>query len=279
MDRPPPIAFTKMEGAGNDFVLLDLLQGGAPPDAALARRLADRRFGIGCDQIMLLLPAWSQGLRYGYRILNADGSRAGQCGNGARCVAAYLVARHGLQSGESLDSPSGPVCVHLGCDGEVELALAEPRFQPDAVPFLTEREQLLYRLDLADAAVEIAALSMGNPHAVLLVDDVRAAPVATLGAAIERHPAFPDRANVGFAQVVDRGHLALRVWERGVGETLACGSGACAAVVALIRLGLLDRQVRVDLPGGCLRVGWPGEGEAAYLGGPARIVFDGDFYP
>lgn len=272
------LRFTKMHGAGNDFVILDRLAGAPVPDAALARRLADRHVGVGCDQIMLVEAARGPGEAFSYRIINADGSPAGQCGNGARCVARYLRERHGLVDGGVLGSPGDAVAVHFLADGEIELALGVPRFEPADIPFLAPRREARYLLEAAGARHRIAALSMGNPHALLEVDDIDAAEVARIGAAIERHPRFPDRANVGFVQRLGRAHLRLRVWERGVGETLACGSGACAAMVALRVVDAVDAAVAIELPGGRLRVRWAGEGTPAYLAGPAEFVFDGELH-
>jgi diaminopimelate epimerase len=265
-----------MQGAGNDFVILDRIAGAPFPDAALARRLADRHYGVGCDQIMLVE---RDGERFGYRILNADGSDAGQCGNGARCVARYLRERHGLADGAVLDSPGGAVAVRFLADDLIELALGVPRLEPNEIPFLAPDRQPRYPLDVGESSIEIAALSMGNPHAVLTVDSVALAPVAEIGAQIECHRRFPDRVNVGFVEIVDRSHLRLRVWERGVGETLACGSGACAAMVALRLTDEVEPNVAIDLPGGHLQVRWDGTDQPVYLAGPATLVFDGDFYP
>jgi len=273
------VRFTKMEGAGNDFVVLDLLADVSEPDVTLARRIADRHFGIGCDQILLIEAATSDEAPFGYRILNADGSSAGQCGNGARCVALYLRERHGLADGAVLDSPGGPVVVRFVGADRVELALGKPRFEPADIPFEAAQSAAVYKIMLGVIELEICALSIGNPHAVLLVDDVDTAAVVTLGPALESHTRFTDRCNVGFAQVLAPDHIRLRVYERGVGETLACGSGACAAVVALRRRGLLGASVDVDLPGGRLSVRWRGPGDPVYLTGPARLVFDGEFYP
>ncbi len=270
------IRFTKMHGAGNDFVILDRIAGAPFPDAGLARRLADRHFGVGCDQIMVVQRC-DDG--YGYRILNADGSAAGQCGNGARCVARYLRERHGLADGALLDSPGGAVGVSFLADELIELALGVPRLEPAEIPFLAASRQLRYPLEVGHSRFEIAALSMGNPHAVIEVADAAAAPVTRLGAAIESHPAFPDRANVGFVEIVDRAHLRLRVWERGVGETLACGSGACAAMAALRITDQVESRVAIDLPGGRLQVRWDGADQPVYLAGPATFAFDGEFYP
>jgi diaminopimelate epimerase len=270
------IHFTKMHGAGNDFVILDRITGAPFPEAALARRLADRHFGVGCDQIMVVE---CRGEGFGYRILNADGSDAGQCGNGARCVARYLRERHGLADGAVLDSPGGAVRVRFLSQDLIELALAVPRLEPAEIPFVAASRQPRYPLDLGNSLIEIAALSMGNPHAVLTVDSVALAPVAEVGAQIECHRRFPDRANVGFVEIVDRAHLRLRVWERGVGETLACGSGACAAMVALRITDEVGAEVAIDLPGGRLQVRWDGADQPVYLAGAAAFVFDGEFYP
>ena len=269
------IRFTKMHGAGNDFVILDRIAGAPLPDAALAQRIADRHFGVGCDQIMLAEPAAAAGQAYSDRILNADGSSAGQCGNGARCVARYLRERHGLVEGAVLGSPGDAVAVHFLADGQIELALGVPRLAPADIPFLAAARQPRYPIDTDGGSHVIGALSMGNPHAVLTVDSVDSAPVAALGPLIERHARFPDRANVGFVEVVSRSLLRLRVWERGVGETLACGSGACAAMVAQRLVDAVDECVIIDLPGGRLRVRWAGEGQPVYLAGPAEFVFDG----
>ena len=269
------IRFTKMHGAGNDFVILDRIAGAPLPDAALAQRIADRHFGVGCDQIMLVEPAAAAGQAYSYRILNADGSSAGQCGNGARCVARYLRERHGLVEGAVLGSFGDAVAVHFLADGQIELALGVPRLAPADIPFLAAARQPRYPIDTDGGSHVIGALSMGNPHAVLTVDSVDSAPVAALGPLIERHARFPDRANVGFVEVVSRSLLRLRVWERGVGETLACGSGACAAMVAQRLVDAVDECVIIDLPGGRLRVRWAGEGQPVYLAGPAEFVFDG----
>lgn len=269
------LRFTKMHGAGNDFVVLDRMQGAPLPDAALAQRLADRHFGVGCDQIMVVERVEAG---YGYRIYNADGSVAGQCGNGARCVAMYLKVRYGLDSGALLQSPAGPIAVHFPDADTVELSLGAPRFAPAEVPLKADAAALRYALGVGGRQIEFAALSMGNPHAVIEVADVASAPVATLGPRLERHPRFPDRTNVGFVERVDASHLRLRVWERGVGETLACGSGACAAMVAMRRWGRVDAEVAIDLPGGRLGVRWAGAEAPVYLSGPAVFVFDGEFY-
>jgi diaminopimelate epimerase len=273
------IAFTKMQGAGNDFVVLDTLRGAPLPDAALARRLADRHFGVGCDQIMVVIPATRADCRFGYRIYNADGSAAGQCGNGARCIARYLAREHGLRSGERLDSPAGAIAVAFSDDGEVELEMGLPHLDPAAVPFLAESAGPRHAIEVDGETLVISVVSIGNPHAVLVVDAVHSAPVARIGPALARHWRFPNGANVGFVERIDPHHIQLRVYERGVGETLACGSAACAAVVALRELGELSARVQVDLPGGRLRVSWPGRGAPVRLAGPAEFVFEGSLSP
>ncbi len=262
--------FTKMHGAGNDFVLIDAVSAPIDLTPALAERVADRHRGVGCDQIMLI----ERRARFAYRIFNADGTSAAQCGNGARCVARYLHERYGVID-TPIDSPSGPITPTCLAPGRYAIALPTPVFAPDQIPFLAAVESLTYPIDVCDRTLEICALSMGNPHAVLPVGSAQTADVDTLGAALSHHRRFPDRANVGFAQVLSRSAIALRVYERGVGETLACGSGACAAAIALIRLGQLDHAVSVHLPGGTLDVSW--DGGEVHLAGPAEFVFEGEW--
>lgn len=266
--------FTKMHGAGNDFVVIDARHQAWAATPALCAQVADRHRGIGCDQIMVIEAA-SAG--WAYRIYNADGSAAAQCGNGARCVARWLLDRGALKSGESLHSPSGAVPVRVLGAGGIEVGLGVPRFEPDAIPLRRPQPAAEYVLELPGQSVRVAALSMGNPHAVLRVASVDAAAVAALGPAIERHPDFPDRCNVGFVEVLTRRHLRLRVWERGVGETLACGSGACAAAVAMVRADAVDAEVELDLPGGRLGVRWAGTGQPVYLSGPTEYVYEGEW--
>lgn len=274
-----PLRFTKMHGAGNDFVVLDLRDGRAPPDAALCRALADRHAGVGCDQILTVESPRSAGAVASYRIWNADGSHGLQCGNGARCVAAWLLRDGAARPPDfSLDSPAGSHAVRLLEDGQLQVDMGEPRFEPEAIPlagFDAARDP--YVLDLGGMPVEFGAVSLGNGHAVIEVDDVDDAPVASLGPALQQARAFPDSANIGFAQVIDRGSVRLRVYERGVGETLACGSGACAAAAVLIRRGRVAREIDVRLPGGTLRIGWPGEGQPIIMAGPAAFVFEGEW--
>lgn len=274
-----PLRFSKMHGAGNDFVVLDLRDGAAPPGPRLSRALADRHTGVGCDQILTIEAPRSAGAIASYRIWNADGSNAAQCGNGARCVAAWLV-RDGAASEARfvLDSPSGRHEVERLPDGDYRIAMGVPRFEPAAIPLAGfEAAQDEYRLALGEPAVCFGAVSMGNPHALLEVDDLDDAPVAALGAALQRHPAFPDSVNVGFAQVRSRDAIGLRVFERGVGETRACGSGACAAAAVLMRRGRVDREVDVAVPGGTLRIGWRDDGAPITMAGPAAFVFEGEW--
>ena len=272
------LRFTKMHGIGNDFVVLDRRAATAPMSAELARRLADRHVGVGCDQAMTIERSDDAAAAFRYGIYNADGSVAGQCGNGLRCVVRWLAER-GLVRGQGirLIGPSGPVMADLLEDGRIRVDMGVPKFAAADVPLAIATSQPRYSLDLDGQRIDFGALSMGNPHAVIEVDDVAAAPVAALGARIETHEVFPDRVNVGFAQVVDRGHVRLRVFERGVGETLACGSGACAAVAVLRTWGRVDADVRVTLPGGDLQISWSGAGHPVWMTGPATIVFEGEW--
>ena len=278
---PAGLRFSKMHGAGNDFVVLDLRDGAPPPDAALCRRLADRHRGVGCDQILTIAAPRSAGAAAAYGIWNADGSPSEQCGNGARCVAAWLV-RDGAAAGDFvLDSPVARHAVRALADGGFEVAMGVPGFAPARVPLAgvdPGADASVLDIEAGGRALRVGAVSMGNPHAVLEVDDVDAAPVSTLGPALQRHAAFPESCNVGFAQVVDRGHVRLRVYERGAGETLACGSGACAAVAVLARRGRVDAAAGVDvaLPGGTLRI-YHGADGGLRMAGPAAFVYEGVF--
>ena len=274
------LRFSKMHGAGNDFVVLDLRDGIPPPGAALCQSLADRHVGVGCDQILTIEPPRSARAVASYRIWNADGSSSGQCGNGARCVAAWLV-REGAASERrfELDSPAGTHAVEALGDGRYRVAMGVPAFEPQRVPLAGFAQALdAYEVTLEDGAhVRFGAVSMGNPHAVIEVDDVDSAPVAQVGPALQRAPSLPGSANIGFAQVLDRGRIRLRVFERGVGETLACGSGACAAVVVLVRNNRIDRDVMVALPGGELRIVWPEDTAQVEMTGPTAFVFEGEW--
>jgi diaminopimelate epimerase len=271
---PSTLAFTKMHGLGNDFVVVDARKRAFEPDAALVRRLANRRSGVGFDQLLVIGKA-GKGRAFAYRVWNADGGEVEQCGNGARCLA--LLWATALSPGAqefTMSSAAGPVPARVA-DGEAAVSLGIPAFAPDRIPMKATSEAPRYTIDADAMRIELGAVSMGNPHALITVDDIGAAPVTTLGPLVERHPAFPQRVNVGFAQVLDRAHLALRVWERGCGETEACGTAACAAVAVLRDRGELDQRVSVRLPGGALAVDWPGRGEAIWLSGPAARVFEG----
>jgi diaminopimelate epimerase len=271
------IEFTKMQGLGNDFVVFDAPEAAAAGiDPNTVRALADRHLGVGFDQALVLEAPRDPAHRASYRIFNSDGGEVEQCGNGARCIAALLYARAPELGRElSMESPGGTVHARVRRDGLVSVDMGEPNFDPRSLPMDAPAEALRYSLDAEGETVEYGAVSMGNPHAVLEVADVNSAPVERLGARIERHPRFPRRTNVGFMQIVDRGHIGLRVFERGVGETLACGTGACAAVAVGRRQGLLEAEVRVDLPGGTAHVSWPGPGGHLWLTGPAATVFTG----
>jgi len=273
------LRFSKMHGAGNDFVVLDLRDGSPPPDAALCRLLADRHRGVGCDQILTIAAPRSDGAVASYGIWNADGSPSQQCGNGARCVAAWLV-RDGAASGDFvLDSPLASHRVRELAGGAFEVAMGAAVFAPAEIPLAGFDEASdAYAIGIDGRALRVGAVSMGNPHAVLEVDDIDTAPVDAVGPALQRHAAFPQQCNVGFAQVVDRGHVRLRVYERGVGETLACGSGACAAVAVLARRGRVDAAagVEVALPGGRLRIYHGADGDLR-MAGPAAFVYEGVF--
>ena len=274
------LRFSKMHGAGNDFVVLDLRNGAPPPSPALCRALADRHTGVGCDQILTVEPAASDSALASYRIWNSDGSPSGQCGNGARCVAAWLVRAGATDAARfELDSPAGTHAVEVLGNGQYRIAMGVPRFDPAQVPMAGIAQQApVYGANLPHVgALHFGAVSMGNPHAVIEVDDVDAAEVARIGPALQASPLFPDSANIGFAQVIDRGRIRLRVYERGVGETLACGSGACAAVAVLVRAGRLGRDVAVSLPGGELRIAWPDDTAQVSMAGPTAFVFEGNW--
>jgi diaminopimelate epimerase len=270
------VRFTKMHGAGNDFVVIDNLRQNLKLSSAQIRRLSNRQRGVGCDQVLIVSPPDSPDADFRYHIFNADGSEAGQCGNGARCFARFV--REQRLSGKSqltVQAPNGLMQLRIGNDGQISAEMGTPKFLPNAVPFTVDQEQLEYTITVLGESVTIGVLSIGNPHAVVTVDDIYKAPVASLGAAIEKHPQFSDRVNVGFMQVLSRNEIKLRVFERGAGETLACGTGACAAVVHGIRKSLLNNAVTVHLPGGKLSVVWEGGDTAAWLSGPTASVFEG----
>ena len=268
------LAFTKMHGLGNDFIVFEAPTRGTLPTAAALRRLADRHTGVGFDQALMLAPPRAAGTDVFYRIFNSDGSEVEQCANGARCIAS-LVARKLGRSSVQLDSPGGRVACELHADGTVSLDMGVPNFDPASLPFEASREADIYPLRIGEQELQIGAVSMGNPHAVIQVANVHAAPVDTLGPAVENHSRFPRRTNVGFMEVVGPEHIRLRVYERGAGETQACGTGACGAVAVGRRLGLLQEKVQVDAPGGRMTVSWAGPGEHLWLTGPAVSVFEG----
>jgi diaminopimelate epimerase len=269
------IEFTKMHGLGNDFAVFEAPAASAL-DGALIRRLADRHTGIGFDQALLLEAPKRNDSAVFYRIFNADGVEVEQCGNGARCIAALLAARGRARSGVvTMDSPAGLIQARTLPEGLVSVDMGPVRFEPRSLPFDAEAEADRYWLDAGGSRIEIGAVSIGNPHAVLAVASVEAADLGRLGPAIERHPRFPRRVNVGFMQIIDRARIRLRVYERGAGETLACGTGACAAVAVGRRWGELEREVQVSVRGGELRVNWNGPGEHIWLTGPTEISFAG----
>jgi len=276
----PAVRFSKMHGAGNDFVVIDLRDGTPPPDAALASRLADRHFGVGCDQILTIENPRSAAAVASYRIWNSDGSASQQCGNGARCVAAWLV-RDGVAQGNRfrVDSPLATHEVERLEGDRYSIAMGVPQFDPDKIPLDAGAgtAQGGYAVELDGETLLFDAVSMGNPHAVIEVDDVDMAPVLSLGPALQASGVFPQSANIGFAQVIARDRLRLRVYERGVGETLACGSGACAAAAVLIRHGRIDRSVDITLPGGDLHISWPDDAAEVIMSGPAAFVFEGEW--
>src|SRR5437773_4306070 len=265
-----------MQGLGNDFVVVDATRTPFMLTSSQIRMLADRRFGVGCDQVLVVEPPLSADADFGYRIFNADGGEVEQCGNGARCFVIF-VRDHGLTSKREIRvaTAGGIIVPRLEPDGEVVVDMGVPRFRPEQIPFSGGQGAVVEPLDVDGAVVEISALSMGNPHAVQVVDDVEAAPVTTQGPLIERHPRFPQRVNAGYMQVVDRANIRLRVWERGAGETPACGTGACAAVVAGVRRCLLDSNVRVATRGGVLTITWEGDERSVSMKGAATKVFEG----
>jgi diaminopimelate epimerase len=270
------VDFTKMQGVGNDFVVLDAINQSVELDANRVRHIADRHFGIGCDQLLLIERPRTAGTDFYYRIFNADGGEVQHCGNGARCFMRYVHDK-GLTSKSEIrvETLSGVIVPRLEADEQVTVDMGPPELEPSRIPFVADQQALTYSLEVAGQFVEISALSMGNPHAVQVVKNVDEAPVLTQGPLIEHHARFPERVNAGYMQVIDRHRIRLRVFERGAGETLACGTGACAAVVAGIARGLLDSPVRVDTHGGALSIAWGGAGQPVLLTGPAETVFEG----
>jgi diaminopimelate epimerase len=271
------LKFTKMHGLGNDFVVLDALTQPLALDARQLRFLADRHFGVGCDQILLVEPPRQPDTDFYYRIFNADGGEVEQCGNGARCFVRY-VREHGFTTKTAIrvGTLGGVIVPRLEADGQVTVDMGVPHFEPSKIPFLAPKQALTYTLDVDKIVCKISVLSIGNPHAIQIVADVDRAPVTTQGPLIEAHARFPQRVNAGYMQIVDRSHIRLRVYERGAGETLACGSGACAAVVAGVMRGLLDQRVLVTTRGGDLGISWAGAGQSVLMTGPAATVFESE---
>ena len=270
------IQFTKMHGLGNDFVVIDAINQDIDLTEDQVRFIADRHFGVGCDQLLLVEAAESDEVDFIYRIYNADGGEVEQCGNGARCFAVF-VREKGLSNQDSIrvETASGIIELHIQPDGQVTVDMGVPELNPWNIPFNADTRLDEYALDVNGQVLKIGAVSMGNPHAVTLVENVDTAAVDELGLGIERHPLFPNRVNAGFMQIIDDSHIRLRVYERGAGETLACGTGACAAVVVGRVQGRLAENVQVDLPGGNLQIRWQGEASPVMMTGPATTVFEG----
>lgn len=273
------LKFTKMHGIGNDFVVIDAITQKVSLDSTQIRQIADRHFGVGCDQLLLVEKPSGKfpEVDFRYRIFNADGGEVEQCGNGARCFVKFvhekrLTDKHIIQ----VETARGVITLNLQADGQVTVNMGAPHFEPAQIPFAANQMADTYQLDLEHDVITVCALSMGNPHAVQIVPDVDTAPVENLGPRIESHPCFPHRVNAGFMQIVDPQHIRLRVYERGSGETLACGSGACAAVVSGIRLGKLQSPVRVSMRGGELNIVWEGANTPVWMTGPAETVFEGE---
>jgi diaminopimelate epimerase len=270
------VNFTKMHGLGNDFMVVDLISQHAHFRPEQIRRLADRRMGIGFDQLLLVEPPGKPDVDFKYRIFNADGSEVEQCGNGARCFAVFVHEKK-LTNKEvvRVETSGGDIELRIKDDGRVLVDMGPPRLEPAQIPFVCDKVSPVYTLEVAGNDYRISAVSMGNPHAVMIVSDINTAPVETLGPEIEKHERFPENVNAGFMEIVHKRFIKLRVYERGVGETMACGTGACAAVVAGIEQGLLDSPVEVKLPGGNLNISWQGANEPVMMEGPAAKVFEG----
>ena len=279
------LRFTKMHGLGNDFLLLDLISQNVSIGQSQIRALADRRLGVGFDQLLTVEPPDNPEVDFKYRIYNADGTEAEQCGNGARCFLRFVKDR-GLttKTHVTLETNTGIIECKLEKDGNIRVNMGAPVMQPEEIPFVAPRAQILYQLEVnlplcgTRKIINISALNMGNPHAVLIVDDLKKTPVAQLGALIEKDDRFPERVNVGFMQVISKDRVRLRVFERGVGETRACGTGACAAVVAGRLQGLLNESVEVELPGGTLTISWQGDDAPVMMTGPACRVYEGQLH-
>lgn len=272
------VQFSKMHGLGNDFVVIDNVTQSVNLCNEKIQQLADRNFGIGFDQLLVVEPPYDPDQDFHYRIYNADGSEVSQCGNGARCFARFVKMKGLINRNRiNVSTKSGNIVLYLEKDGQVTVNMGRPRLEPSQIPLKATKQETTYVLRAADKTVLAGAVSMGNPHVVLTVDDVNSAPVDSLGPELETHDRFPEGVNVGFMQVVDHQHIKLRVFERGVGETLACGTGACAAAVVGHLQGKLDRQVTVDLPGGSLQIRWLEKENVVKMTGPAEHVYDGIF--
>lgn len=273
------VRFTKMHGLGNDFVVLDLVTQRLKINERIVLKLADRNTGIGFDQLLIVQPPSQPDMDFAYRIFNADGSEVEHCGNGARCFARFVYDKKLTHKKEiRVETANGQAILKLRDDRQVEVDMGAPVLEPAEVPFSAEQQADSYNIDVDGQEYTIGAVSMGNPHGVLVVDDTETAPVETLGPALEAHPRFPAKANIGFMQIVSRNEINLRVYERGAGETRACGTGACGAVVAGCLQGLLDDKVQVNLPGGSLEIQWQGKGQPVIMTGPATTVFEGQIF-
>ena len=268
--------FTKMHGLGNDFVVLDAVRQSIRLTTDIIKRIADRNLGIGCDQVLVIEPPTDRNIDFNYRIFNCDGSEVEQCGNGARCIGRYIKDQQ-LSGKKTLriKTKNRVMEITTTTKNMITANMGEPSFIPADIPFDSEQQNDLYSIDINNSSLKIAALSVGNPHAVLQVDNIDQADVETIGTLIQKHSLFPESVNVGFMQIIDRQNLALRVYERGVGETQACGSGACAAAVAAIKQGLVDKTIEIKLLGGKLTIEWQGEGQPILMTGPAETVFHG----
>lgn len=278
MPACPPLRFCKMHGAGNDFVIVDARTGAPTLDAGRCRALADRHTGVGCDQILTIESPRRPGSLAAYRIWNADGSSSKQCGNGARCVAAWLVRDGAPATGFVLDGPARAHAVARRGTGDFSVVMGVPDFAPEGIGLQGfDAACDRYSVEIGGSNIQFGAVSMGNPHALVEIDDIAVAPLATTGRQLQKHACFPESANIGFAQILSRKRVALRVLERGVGETLACGSGACAAAAVLMRRGRVERDISVALAGGTLRVSWPRDDAPMILAGPAEFVFEGEW--
>ncbi len=271
------IKFTKMHGLGNDFVVIDAINQTISLTQEQIRFIADRNFGVGCDQLLLVEKPVSDNADFKYRIFNADGSEVAQCGNGARCFARFVRDKKLSEKQHIIvDTDAGQLVLSFDQDDLITVNMGVPKHKPEEIPLLADEESLFYSLSVNNTEKAFGAVSMGNPHAVIRVSDINSAPVAQLGELLESHPYFPERANIGFMQIINRQHIKLRVYERGAAETLACGSGACAAAVIGIEQNLLDQEnICVELPGGSLTINWAGRGQPVLMKGPATSIFEG----